>query len=249
MRLLEDGVKVLCGTDSYAAGIMQPRCAEIIHTLQVYIHEIERFNTAYGLVSYKNIDELIIKHILNSISGCGILARNIPYNGGAADGLHEPAGGMHGAEIADIGSGAGLPGIPLAILFPHCRFTLIERSERRSGFLCHVTAVLGLHNVSVLNTDISAIKPLPCTAGQGGGGFNGITFRAFHPMDKKVYTSIARLLAAGGVIIAYKGRRERVHEELAALAGCPLDWQVIPCPTPFLDEERCLVIIRPKQAA
>ena len=132
MGLLEDGIKVLCNTDSYAAGLIKPKLNTIINTLQLYIHEIERFNAAYGLVSYKNRDELIIKHILNSISACGIIAQNIHYDRHEPDNLPVPADGSscgaddtHGTEIADAGSGAGLPGIPLAILFPQCRFTLI----------------------------------------------------------------------------------------------------------------------------
>ncbi|MDR2491801.1 MAG: class I SAM-dependent methyltransferase [Spirochaetaceae bacterium] len=261
MGLLEDGIKVLCDTDSYAAALINPQFNTIINTLQLYIHEIERFNAAYGLVSYKNTDELIIKHILNSVSACGIIAQNIHHGCHEPDGLngaaysghnpaaraHGAAAGIHGAEIADAGSGAGLPGIPLAILFPQCRLTLIERSHRRGGFLCHVKAVLGLKNVSVLNMDISEIKAAPYVVEPASGGFNVITFRAFHPMNKKLYISLAGLLSKDGVILAYKGRKERIQDEMAAFASNLPHWEMLPCPTPFLDEERTLLVIRPSK--
>jgi 16S rRNA (guanine527-N7)-methyltransferase len=212
--------------DAEIERLVAPRHDEIISLLTRYLKEIELFNPAYGLVGTKNSEELVVKHILDSLAPLGIISRLL--NEVRAEGR---------PQIADAGSGAGLPGIPLAIAMPDCDFTLIERMGRRAGFLCGAKAVLALSNVTVEEGELEKTS----------GTFALVTFRAFKPLEPKLLKTLLRSCAAGGVIAAYRGRREKTEAELSALNEIRGKWEMIPCAVPFLDEERHLLIIRAKQ--
>jgi 16S rRNA (guanine527-N7)-methyltransferase len=204
-----------------------------LSTLVRYIEEIELFNPAYGLVKVQNRDELIVKHILDSLAPLNIL-RNLLED-------------RQTTAIADVGSGAGLPGIPLAICMQKAEFTLIERMGRRAGFLRDVLAVMGLSNVRVEEADAEKLSSKDME------GFDLIVFRAFRPLDKAILARLLRLLAPGGFLAAYKGRREAIKEEMDRLFNTGKDHpkvdlqalthDIIPLEVPFLQEERHLLII------
>jgi 16S rRNA (guanine527-N7)-methyltransferase len=234
--------KTISDTDILSDGLLRlgldAGMEEILNLLNRYIDEIELFNPAYGLVGAADRRELVIKHILDSLAPLAILRRLLENCGAAA--VPAAAGGPvaerpQGPRIAVVGSGAGLPGIPLAIAMPDCRFTLIERMGRRAGFLRNTLAVLGLTNVVVEEKEMEKAAQ---------DRFDLITFRAFRPLTPDILKGLVRLLAPGGVLAAYKGRRDRVEEEMAALADRAGAWTVEPCPVPFLNEERYLVTIR-----
>jgi 16S rRNA (guanine527-N7)-methyltransferase len=211
-RILADGLALL-HQDSDTA--------RILPLLNAYIAEIERHNPALSLVGSKDRRELVVRHILDSLSPLGILRGLIREMGGAL-------------EIADVGSGAGLPGIPLAITLPDCRFTLMERKTRRAVFLQNTLAVLGLSNAVVEEREMEKAPRFR---------FDIMVFRAFRPLEPAILKGLFRLLRKGGVLAAYKGRREKIAAEMGqAMVG---SWESIPCPVPFLEEERHLVIIRP----
>jgi 16S rRNA (guanine527-N7)-methyltransferase len=223
-QLLSDGLAELCRNDSGADRLITPRREEIFSLLVKYISEIESFNPALSLVGTNDRQELIVRHILDSLAPLGIIASIA-----AARQLH----------IADVGSGAGLPGIPLAIVMPDTEFTLIERKGRRAGFLRDVQKALGLPNVAVEEAEMEKAPP---------GRFDVVTFRAFRPLEPKIVKKLFRLCGEGGVLAAYKGRREKIEEEMAALKTAQKQnnvfvWQIFPCPVPFLNEERHVVII------
>jgi 16S rRNA (guanine527-N7)-methyltransferase len=203
-------------------------CKDALPRLVRYIEEIELFNPSYGLVKVNSRRELVVKHVLDSLTPFPILSSLVPVSAGSPP----PA-------AADAGSGAGFPGIPLSICMPGVHFTLIERMGRRAGFLRDCAAVLGLKNVTVEETEMEKAAP---------GRFGLIVFRAFRPLEQPVLKGLFRLLAPGGVLAAYKGRRQAVEEEMAAaeksapeIAG---KWEDFPLEVPFLNEERRLVIIR-----
>jgi 16S rRNA (guanine527-N7)-methyltransferase len=199
---------------------------ELAALLSRYCDEIELFNPAYGLTAAKSRQELIIKHILDSLAPLNIIRRLI-----AEDSI-PPC-------IADVGSGAGLPGIPLALALPGVSFSLIERMGRRVGFLRNTAAVLPLPNVEILETEME--KAPPATAGV-------VCFRAFHPLTPKILKKLFRLLKPNACIAAYKGRREAIDAEMSpllpVLAQQNAKWSIVPCPVPFLEDERNLVLIR-----
>ncbi|MDR2543188.1 MAG: 16S rRNA (guanine(527)-N(7))-methyltransferase RsmG [Treponema sp.] len=205
------------------------RTGDLVLGLERYIREIELFNSAYGLVGASDTEELIIKHILDSLAPLGIISRLL------ADEIHTSP-----IQIADVGSGAGLPGIPLAVALPLCEFSLIERMGRRVGFLCNTKAVLSLSNVTIEESDIEKI------ANERGfnGRFNLVTFRAFKPLEPKLLKSLLNVCAPGGLIAAYKGKREKIEAEMLPLRELCGQWEAIPYTVPFLDEERHLLVIR-----
>jgi 16S rRNA (guanine527-N7)-methyltransferase len=204
--------------------------APVLSRLNTYIAEIERFNPTLSLVGTTGRRELVIRHILDSLAPVGILRRKIA---GLLEDRRDRSGGPH---IADVGSGAGLPGIPLAIAMPDCRFTLIERKTRRAVFLQNTLSALGLPNAAVEEREMEKAPRFR---------FELITFRAFRPLAPPVLRGLFRLLAPGGVLAAYKGRKEKIAAEMEAVSVQVGSWEAIPCPVPFLDEERHLVVIEP----
>jgi len=225
LDLLTEGIQALM-KDSGIERLVAPRYDEIISLLRRYIKEIELFNPAYGLVGTNDSEELVVKHILDSLAPLGIISH-----------LLAEAGAKNTPQIADAGSGAGLPGIPLAIVLQNCEFTLIERMGRRAGFLCGAKAVLNLANVTVEEGELEKTS---------AGRFSLITFRAFKPLEPKLLKTLFRACAADGVIAAYKGKREKTEAELAALGDICGKWEIVPCAVPFLDEERHLLVVRTK---
>ncbi|MDR0641360.1 MAG: 16S rRNA (guanine(527)-N(7))-methyltransferase RsmG, partial [Treponema sp.] len=224
---LEEGLRRLAEEPDVAA-LVNPRLDEIESLLTRYINEIELFNPAYGLVAVKSREELVSRHILDSLAPLGIIAGLLEETGRTLE-----AGGSRTPQIADLGSGAGLPGIPLAIALPGARFTLIERMGRRAGFLRNSIAVLALDNVEVEETEMERAGP---------GRFDLACFRAFRPLEAPLLKAMFRLLAPGGVLAAYKGRRKAVEAEINAAWAGP--WDCRPCPVPGLDEERHLLTLR-----
>jgi 16S rRNA (guanine527-N7)-methyltransferase len=230
-RKLEEGIEAL--------GLSR----DFLPLLYKYLEEIELFNPAYGLVKVKDQDELVVKHLLDSLATKGIISKltAIPAKlpTGESQNILKPNNASSAPLIADAGSGAGLPGIPLAICMPHLHFTLIERMGRRAGFLRDAIAVLGLSNVTVEETEMEKAAP---------ARFDVIVFRAFRPLELPILKGLFRLLKNGGALAAYKGRQQAVEEEMTAaeklMPGLAGNWESIPLEVPFLDEERRLVVIR-----
>ncbi|MDR0410850.1 MAG: 16S rRNA (guanine(527)-N(7))-methyltransferase RsmG [Treponema sp.] len=186
----------------------------ILPLLKKYIEEIELFNPVYKLIRARGRDELVVKHILDSLSGATLISH------------------YSGSLIADLGSGAGLPGIPLAIALADKMFTLIERNGRRAGFLRDVQAVLRLPNVVIEEREAEISTP---------GVFDIVTFRAFSPICPESLKIMRRLLKPCGIVMAYKGRRDVIFNEMSAVEA---EWEIIPIQPPFLNEERHIVLIK-----
>jgi 16S rRNA (guanine527-N7)-methyltransferase len=218
-EILRAGLESLCATDAEIDAILGPRFAVVESALTKFIEEIELFNPSYKLVGARDRRELVVKHILDSLAPLGHIARRLSGCG----------------AVADVGSGAGLPGIPLAIALPACRITLIERMGRRAGFLRNTQAVLSLSNVAIEERELERMSP-------ASGDFALLTFRALKRLDRALLNSLFALLAPGGVLAAYKGRAEAIAAEMSALDAA---WEALPITVPFLEEERHLVLIRP----
>jgi 16S rRNA (guanine527-N7)-methyltransferase len=204
--------------------------------LRAYVREIETWNPAYGLVNASG-DDLVVKHILDSLAPWKILSDLAgECDGPASDGR---------ANIADIGSGAGLPGIPLSIALPNRRFSLVERMGKRVTFLQNEKALLSLDNVSIDEGEAERM----------GSPLQVVVFRAFRPFSEtKLFSAIWSRLIPGGAIMAYKGKMINARIELAELSSGRLAGttmgkaaamaKVLPVWVPFLEEERCVVIMR-----
>jgi 16S rRNA (guanine527-N7)-methyltransferase len=221
MDLITEGVKALLKSDKDIERLLSCRFEEVISLLNRYKNEIELFNSVYGLTGTNDTKELIIKHILDSLAPLGILSRLL-------DKIENP-------EIADAGSGAGLPGIPLAIAMPNCGFTLIERMGRRAAFLCNAKAMLKISNITVEESELEKTQK---------ESFNMVIFRAFKPMEPKLLKNLTCVLKKEGIIAAYKGRLEKTKQEMASFKNFEHNWETIPYNVPFLEEERHILVIR-----
>jgi 16S rRNA (guanine527-N7)-methyltransferase len=138
-------------------------------------------------------------------------------------------------SLADLGTGAGLPGIPLALARPDIDVALVDRMTRRIRFLEAMQAELPLPNVTIIEEQVERAK----------GSYDLVTFRAFRPFERKLFKRVFGICAPGGYVVAYKGKADKAQAELEAIAGLYADVQIIPVQVPFLDDERCLVVMRP----
>jgi 16S rRNA (guanine527-N7)-methyltransferase len=208
-ELLREGIALL--------GVPDPERVNAL--LCGFLGELERWNARFGFVKADSVADLVIKHVLDSLSAWR-----------AVDG-HARAG-----SVLDVGSGAGFPGIPLAIALPEASFTLLERSAKKASFLRNCVILLGLANVAVSQTELSRVS----------GFFDVVTFRAVAPLDRFVAQAAGGRLGFGA-IVAYKGRESRVREEIARIretAGARFAAEILSLQVPFLGEERCLAILR-----
>ena len=147
-------------------------------------------------------------------------------------------------HLCDIGSGAGFPGIPLAILLEDIHITLVERSGRRCGFLRNAVALCNLASrVEVLEKDLSEVT----------GTYQLVTFRAFHPLVD-IIRDVGKITTEESVVCAYKGRLESTDDELLELerlsalgsSGSRSGWEAtkVSLQVPFLDAPRHLLMLR-----
>ncbi len=196
--------------------------------LEQYIEEVLEFNKGYNLMKAANADELAVNHILDSLAAVPHLEKII--SGMCVEKKCETL------QMADIGSGGGCPGIPLAVVFPDHNFTLVERMEKRCVFLSSTVAKLGLSNVKIECKAADMVQP---------ESFDIEVFRAFHPFDKKIIKLLFNMLKKGGCLAAYKAREEKILAEMEEVKFIVKDYQKIKMVVPFLeDHERNLVVIK-----
>lgn len=185
-----------------------------INLIEEYIDEVMLFNPKYGLVNAEG-DTFIIKHILDSLAGVNSIKERNPQ------------------KIADVGSGGGFPGIPLAIFFPDIEFHLIERSGKRCNFLRNALLTLGLNNVKVRECPVEEVEEK----------FDLVTFRAFTPMEEPITKCLLSLLNTNGIIFAYKGKKETIKEELNVINSLIESSEIVDIKVPFLSDERHFLIL------
>ena len=146
--------------------------------------------TERGLLGPREVSRLWERHLLN----CAVVGEAVPQ----------------GATVADLGSGAGLPGVPLALARPDLEVTLVEPLLRRSRFLSEVVETLGLDRVEVVRSRGEELH--------GRRTFAVVTSRAVAPLERLLGWSVP-LVATGGSVVAMKGAS--APEEVATVAGVP----------------------------
>jgi 16S rRNA (guanine527-N7)-methyltransferase len=186
-------------------------------TLDRYLDLLEKWNRVYNLTAIRDRGRMLTHHLLDSLVV-------LPH--------------LRGPRVLDVGSGAGLPGIPIAIASPALQVTLLESNRKKSAFLTQAVAELRLANAAVVTERVEAW--------QTGQRFDTIVSRAFAEVGEFVALS-GRLLAPDGILAAMKG----VHpfEEIERLPQGFTVQQVIPLRVPGLDAERHLVLVRKADVA
>jgi 16S rRNA (guanine527-N7)-methyltransferase len=183
-------------------------CDENIELLLQFMSLIEKWNKAYNLTAIRNKEEMARLHMLDSLA-------ILPH--------------LHGQRLIDIGTGAGLPGIPLAIFRPDMEFVLLDSNAKKTRFVQQVILELKLKNVSVLHSRVETYQPIK--------RFDSVVSRAFTNLSDMIRLT-EHLLNENGLLLAMKGQSP--HEELAELNQ---SYQVIPILVPQVDAERCLISI------
>jgi 16S rRNA (guanine527-N7)-methyltransferase len=177
--------------------------------LIAHLDLLDEWGQRMNLTAIRDRAQQLTKHVLDSLSV-------VPH--------------LHGTRVADVGSGAGFPGIPLAIVEPARHYTLIESTGKKCRYLEHVRDTLGLANVEVAQSRAEAWKP--------AHRYDTVIARAVGPVADLVKVA-GHLVAGGGRLLAMKGRRP--DDELAAKLN---GWKVVAVhrlAVPGLDEERHLV--------
>lgn len=181
--------------------------------LVAYVGLLDKWNKAYNLTSVRDPNEMLVRHILDSI----IVA---PY--------------LQGSRFIDVGTGPGLPGIPLAIVRPESHFTLLDSLGKRVRFLRQVQHELKLDNITPVQSRVEAFPAEP--------PFDGVISRAFASLNDMA-SWCHHLPAADGHFYALKGQAQ--ESEIADLPEGYQVCDVIKLHVPQLEGERHLVVIKP----
>jgi 16S rRNA (guanine527-N7)-methyltransferase len=187
--------------------------------LRRYLGEIERWSSRLGLVNATG-EALIVRHVLDSLAGLGT--------------VRELLSDQPDPVIADVGTGGGFPGVPLACFLPEARVLLVERSGRKCGFLRGALPAAGIRNAEVVQSELERLDREATV----------VTCRAFRPLVADVRAGLLRVTRPGGAVCAYKGRRETIETELADATAATGDVEIVRLQVPLLAEERHLVILR-----
>jgi 16S rRNA (guanine527-N7)-methyltransferase len=183
-----------------------PLAESQVEAMLKFINLINKWNKAYNLTAVRDPLEMVDLHLLDSLA-------ILPH--------------VKSPRLADIGTGAGLPGIPLAICLPDCQFTLVDSNSKKTRFVQQAVLELQLKNVEVVHSRVELFKPQHL--------FSTVISRAFANMGDIVNLT-GHLLAEDGLLLAMKGQIP--EQELAELS---LDYTVIPLNVPGIDAERCLI--------
>ncbi len=182
--------------------------------LLAYIELLAKWNKAYNLTAIRDPEEMVVLHLLDSLSAASCVS---------------------GQSILDVGTGAGLPGIPLAIAFPEKQFTLLDTNGKKVRFLDHAIRQLDLANVSAVKSRIETFAPET--------RFDAIISRAFSALEPFV-SACAPLLDTDGVLLAMKGKLPK--EEIAALNEAQWEVSFAELRVPGLEAERHMVTLKPR---
>ena len=177
---------------------------------------IGKWNKVYNLTAVRDPAEMLTHHLLDSLAAVAPLQK------------HLQGRGLSAASLLDVGSGAGLPGVVLAICCPGLAVTCVDTVGKKAAFIKHVALALGLPNLSGLHARVETITQ----------PFDVICSRAFASLADFTGWSQAAL-APGGVWLALKGKHPA--EELAMLPPDVVMFHVEPLAVPGLAAERCII--------
>ena len=162
--------------------------------LNTFLQELGRWNRVHNLTSVEGEQASIDLHLIDSIAILPIMREFLPTTQ---------------VQIADLGSGGGLPAIPIAIAEPNWRISLIEAVRKKTAFLQNVKGKLGLSNASIYSDRVEQV------AIQEPGKYDAVISRAFTSLDR--FLDLAEpFLKPGGLVFAMKARR--ADEELSAIS-------------------------------
>ena len=175
------------------------------------LDELEKWNRTYNLTAITRREDMVTHHLLDSLA------------------IHAD---LHGSTVADVGTGAGFPGLPLAVLSPQRHFTLVDSAGKKIRFVSHAAHLLRLSNVAGTHARVESLQPAQ--------PFDTVVSRAFAALPDML-EKVSPLCGPQTRVLAMKGKLPT--EELADI---PTGWRVErsrEIVVPGLDEARCVIIL------
>lgn len=185
---------------------------DLVRRFSLLLRLLDKWNRAFNLTAVRDPAEMVTRHIFDSLSARPFLV---------------------GASVLDVGSGAGFPGLPLALVEPRRHFTLLDSGGKKIRFIRHVLGELALDNVVVEQSRVEAFEPADL--------YDAVISRAFSSVGDFV-RRCGRLVGTGGSLLAMKGRYPD-----AELTGLPAAWvvaDVVRLEVPGLAGDRHMVVLR-----
>jgi len=195
-----------------AASLQVALTEEDAARLLALLDELSRWNRSYNLTAIATPADMVTHHLLDSLA---------------------ISPDLEGTRIADAGTGAGFPGLPLAVCNPQREFTLIDATAKKIHFVRHAVQRLRLTNVSAVHARVEALRP--------DAPFDTVVTRAFAPLPRML-AKVATLCGTGTRVLAMKGKWPA--QELAAL---PAPWRVVASrelTVPGLSAARCVIALK-----
>lgn len=186
--------------------------ASAARRLLTLLDELSRWNKTYNLTAIGERRDMVVRHLLDSLA-IGPL--------------------LEGSRVIDVGTGAGFPGLPLAIADPHRHFTLLDSNGKKVRFVGHAARMLELDNVQTVHARAEAHRPSMV--------YDTVVTRAFAPLPD-LLEKVAGLCGPKTLVLAMKGRRQSAERE-----GLPAGWRIEAdrdLSIPGLTEARHVVALR-----
>lgn len=179
-----------------------------------YLTLLHKWNKAYNLTAIRDLNSMVTLHALDSLA-------ILPW--------------INGQRILDVGTGAGLPGVPLALANRTLHVVLLDSNGKKTRFLQEVKRSLKLDNIDIVQTRVEQYHPEQ--------GFDTITSRAFSDMQQ-LLNSTQHLMTQHGIWLAMKGRKP-----LAELTHIDRRYRIDSYTVPGIDGERCCVIVENEETS